>query len=197
MHILSNSLVLYPYELLFTSYGILLSYNAISQLERFLISNRDEYLKYSNKNYTAEQKQYNNWLTERLLEVADQHHFVFDSEDFNFVAVRDRIRCYYKSYVQTARKRGILSPAPPQTTTGGTNTSSSSGKKATKGKTKTKGEPLAKKPKLKDKEEKQIETAKRGKETQPEEEEADRVTTKNIKLKGKEEGNETDPVKAK
>lgn len=192
---MSNSLVLYPYELLFTSYGILLSYNAISQLERFLISNRDEYLKYSNKNYTAEQKQYNNWLTERLLEVADQHHFVFDSEDFNFVAVRDRIRCYYKSYVQTARKRGILSPAPPQTTTGGT--SSSSGKKATKDKTKTKGEPLAKKPKLKDKQEKQIETAKRGKETQPEEEEADRVTTKNIKLKGKEEGNETDPVKAK
>jgi hypothetical protein len=82
----------------------------LSQLERFLISNRDAYLEHSSKNYTAEQKQYNNWLTERLLEVADQHSYVFDPEDFNFVAIRDRIRCYYKSYVQTARKRGLELP---------------------------------------------------------------------------------------
>jgi hypothetical protein len=75
-----------------------------------LISNRDAYLEHSSKNYTAEQKQYNNWLTERLLEVADQHSYVFDPEDFNFVAIRDRIRCYYKSYVQTARKRGLELP---------------------------------------------------------------------------------------
>ena len=77
------------------------------QLERFLIANRDEYLRHSALNYTAEQKQYNNWLTERLLEVAAVHHYVFDPEEFNFVAVRDRIRCYYKSFVQTARKRGL------------------------------------------------------------------------------------------
>jgi hypothetical protein len=82
----------------------------IFQLERFLIANRDEYLKHSSMNYTAEQKQYNNWLTERLLEVAGQHNYVFDPEDFNFVAIRDRIRCYYKSYVQTARKRGLKLP---------------------------------------------------------------------------------------
>lgn len=80
------------------------------QLERFLIANRDDYLEHSSKNYTAEQKQYNNWLTERLLEVADQHAYAFDPEDFNFVAIRDRIRCYYKSYVQTARKRGLELP---------------------------------------------------------------------------------------
>ena len=80
------------------------------QLERFLIANRDEYLKHSNMNYTAEQKQYNNWLTERLLEVAARHNYVFDADDFNFVAIRDRIRCYYKSYVQTARKRGLKLP---------------------------------------------------------------------------------------
>ena len=80
------------------------------QLERFLIANRDEYLKHSNMNYTAEQKQYNNWLTERLLEVASRHNYVFDPDDFNFVAIRDRIRCYYKSYVQTARKRGLKLP---------------------------------------------------------------------------------------
>jgi hypothetical protein len=80
------------------------------QLERFLIANRDEYLKHSQMNYTAEQKQYNNWLTEHLLEVAAQHSYMFDPDDFNFVSIRDRIRCYYKSYVQTARKRGLKLP---------------------------------------------------------------------------------------
>ena len=83
------------------------SWKHYPELERFLIGNRDEYLKHSNMNYTAEQKQYNNWLTERLLEVAAEHHYAFDPEEFNFVAIRDRIRCYYKSYVQTARKRGV------------------------------------------------------------------------------------------
>jgi len=86
------------------------SWKHYPELERFLIANRDEYLKHSNMNYTAEQKQYNNWLTERLLEVAGQHNYMFDPEDFNFVAIRDRIRCYYKSYVQTARKRGLKLP---------------------------------------------------------------------------------------
>lgn len=86
------------------------SWKHYPELERFLIANRDEYLKHSNMNYTAEQKQYNNWLTERLLEVAGEHNYVFDPDDFNFVAIRDRIRCYYKSYVQTARKRGLKLP---------------------------------------------------------------------------------------
>jgi hypothetical protein len=83
------------------------SFSSPTQLERFLIANRDEYLKHSNMNYTAEQKAYNNWLTEQLLQIAAQHDYIFDPEDFNFVAIRDRIRCYYKSYVQTARKRGL------------------------------------------------------------------------------------------
>lgn len=86
------------------------SWKHYPELERFLIANRDEYLQHSNMNYTAEQKQYNNWLTEQLLELAGQHNYVFDPEDFNFVAIRDRIRCYYKSYVQTARKRGLKLP---------------------------------------------------------------------------------------
>lgn len=82
-----------------------------SQLERFLIAHRDEYLEHSSKNYTAEQKSYNNWLTNQLLTLASRHNYVFDPEAFNFVAIRDRIRCYYKSYVQTARKRGLPLPA--------------------------------------------------------------------------------------
>ncbi|KAL7566253.1 hypothetical protein ACA910_011314 [Epithemia clementina (nom. ined.)] len=86
------------------------SWKHYPELERFLIANRDDYLEHSSKNYTAEQKQYNNWLTEQLLAVAERHNYTFDPEDFNFVAIRDRIRCYYKSYVQTARKRGLELP---------------------------------------------------------------------------------------
>jgi hypothetical protein len=103
------------------------------QLERFLIANRDEYLKHSNMNYTAEQKAYNNWLTEQLLQVAGQNSYVFDPEDFNFVAIRDRIRCYYKSYVQTARKRGLkLRPGDPDPKKPKTSSSKKSGDQATK-----------------------------------------------------------------
>ena len=45
-------------------------------------------------NYTSQQRQYNNRLTERLLELAARHGYVFDEEDFgeymflNYVAVR-------------------------------------------------------------------------------------------------------------
>lgn len=78
------------------------------ELEKFLIDNREEYLKHSAMNYTAEQKQYNNKLTERLLEEAKKHGYAFDLVDFNFVAIRDRIRCFYKSYVQNCKKRGII-----------------------------------------------------------------------------------------
>jgi len=84
------------------------------ELEEFLIANRDEYLRHSAMNYTAEQRQFNNRLTERLLELAARHNYVFDEKDFNFVAVRDRIRCYYKSYVQSSKKRGLVVGYPRQ-----------------------------------------------------------------------------------
>ena len=54
-------------------------------------------------------------LTERLIELAEKQSYIFDPEEFNFVAIRDRIRCYYKSYVQTARKRGLLLPIDTKT----------------------------------------------------------------------------------
>ena len=78
------------------------------QLEAFLIANREEYLRHSALNYTIQQKQYNNRLTERLLELAAEHGYVFDEEAFSFAMVRDRIRCYFKSYVQSAKKRGVI-----------------------------------------------------------------------------------------
>lgn len=78
------------------------------ELEAFLVANREEYLRYSALNYTVQQKHYNNRLTEQLLELASQHGYVFDNTEFNFVTVRDRIRCFYKSYVQSSKKRGIV-----------------------------------------------------------------------------------------
>jgi hypothetical protein len=72
-------------------------------LEGFLIAHRDEYLRHSRLNYSVEQKQYNNTLTENLLELATLHGYVFDN--LTFVMLRDKIRCYYKSYLQTLRKK--------------------------------------------------------------------------------------------
>eukprot|EP00956_Cyclotella_meneghiniana_P005951 scaffold7775_cov61-Cyclotella_meneghiniana.AAC.22 len=84
------------------------SWRNYPELEEYLIANRTEYLRHSALNYTAEQKHFNNRLTEGLLELAARHNYIFDETCFNFVAVRDRIRCYYKSYVQSSKKRGII-----------------------------------------------------------------------------------------
>ena len=77
-------------------------------LEDFLIANREEYLRFSTMNYTIQQKKYNNTLTEQMIALANAKGYIFDSKDFSFVTVRDRIRCYYKSYVQSLKKRGIV-----------------------------------------------------------------------------------------
>jgi len=77
-------------------------------LEAFLVANRGEYLRHSALNYTMQQKNYNNRLTERLLEIASENGYIFDEDVFSFVTVRDRIRCYFKSYVQSRKKRGVI-----------------------------------------------------------------------------------------
>ncbi|KAL7536287.1 hypothetical protein ACHAXR_007053 [Thalassiosira sp. AJA248-18] len=84
------------------------SWRNYPELEEYLIANRTDYLRHSALNYTAEQKHFNNRLTEGLLELAAKFNYVFDETCFNFVAVRDRIRCYYKSYVQSSKKRGVV-----------------------------------------------------------------------------------------
>ena len=84
------------------------SFLSPTELEAFLVANREEYLRHSALNYTIQQKKYNNRLTERLLDLAAEHLYVFNEEEFNFVTVRDRIRCFYKSYVQSSKKRGIV-----------------------------------------------------------------------------------------
>lgn len=84
------------------------SWKSYPELEDFLIANREEYLRHSAMNYTSQQKEYNNRLTERLLELASDCGYVFDEESFSFVSIRDRIRCYFKSYVQSKKKRGLI-----------------------------------------------------------------------------------------
>lgn len=84
------------------------SWKNYPELENFLIANREEYLRHSALNYTMEQKQYNNRLTERLIELASECGYVFDQDSFTFVSIRDRIRCYFKSYVQSRKKRGVI-----------------------------------------------------------------------------------------
>ena len=74
----------------------------------FYIANREEYLRHSTLNYTMQQKKYNNCLTERMIKLAQEHGYRFDENEFSFVTVRDRIRCYYKSYVQSMKKRGVV-----------------------------------------------------------------------------------------
>ena len=84
------------------------SWKSYPPLEDFLIANREEYLRHSAMNYTMQQKEYNNRLTERLLQLASDCGYVFDEECFSFVSIRDRIRCYFKSYVQSKKKRGLI-----------------------------------------------------------------------------------------
>lgn len=87
---------------------LLISRTSSIELEAFLVANREEYLRHSALNYTVQQKKYNNRLTERLLDLAAENLYVFNEDEFSFVTVRDRIRCFYKSYVQSSKKRGIV-----------------------------------------------------------------------------------------
>jgi hypothetical protein len=80
------------------------SWKSFPELEIYLINHRKQYLECSNAmNYTKAQKNYNNELTQGLLQLAADEGYVF--EEFTFAAVRDRIRCFYKSFVQATKKK--------------------------------------------------------------------------------------------
>ena len=80
------------------------SWKSFPELETYLIDHREQYLSYSSSlNYTKTQKLYNNHLTQGLLDLAAEQGYVF--EGFTFAAIRDRIRCFYKSYVQAIKKK--------------------------------------------------------------------------------------------
>ncbi|KAG7344785.1 hypothetical protein IV203_032316 [Nitzschia inconspicua] len=92
-------------------FGKKFSWKNYPELEDFLITNRPDYLRHSAQNYTLEQKDYNNTLTARLIDYADQCGYgnLLDQkykQDFgSFTAIRDRIRGYYKSFLQSSRRR--------------------------------------------------------------------------------------------
>jgi len=75
------------------------------ELENILISNRREYLSFSSRNYSPAQKKFNNNLTASIIKTAEECGYKFSPQHFDFSAVRDRIRCFYKSYVQGEKKR--------------------------------------------------------------------------------------------
>lgn len=80
------------------------SWKSFPELEAYLVDHRPKYLECSNAlNYTKAQKFYNNQLTQGLLDLAAKEGYVF--EGFTFAAVRDRIRCFYKSFVQATKKK--------------------------------------------------------------------------------------------
>lgn len=83
------------------------SWKSFPELEVYLVDHRPKYLACSNSlNYTKAQKQYNNDLTQGLLDLAAAEGYLFES--FTFAAVRDRIRCFYKSFVQATKKKKRL-----------------------------------------------------------------------------------------
>jgi hypothetical protein len=97
---------LHPYTSFFGSILFLMSLvhsHETIQLEEYLRLHREGYFQHSSLNYSVEQRNYNNTLTRGLLEVARVEGYVF--ENFTFTLVRDRLRCYYKSYVQSTKKR--------------------------------------------------------------------------------------------
>lgn len=79
------------------------SWKQYPELEDYLLKNQEEYFEHSSRNYTAEQRKYNNALTRGLLDLASSEGYVF--EEFTFSMVRDRIRCYFKSHSQSAKKK--------------------------------------------------------------------------------------------
>ena len=77
--------------------------NSLRQLEHYLLQKKRAYFEFSSRNYTPEQRRFNNTLTRELLDLASNQGYAFES--FTFAMVRDRIRCYYKSYSQSMRKK--------------------------------------------------------------------------------------------
>ena len=74
----------------FNSYGPI-SYHLplYFQLESYLLRNQEEYFEFSSRNYTPEQRQYNNSLTQGLLDLASEEGYVF--EEFTFSMVRGEL----------------------------------------------------------------------------------------------------------
>ena len=75
-------------------------------LDTLLRENMRKYYELSTERcQTREQQEYNNGLVHLIRNEAAKHGWKFDDEVFDDNKIRDRIRCFFKSHMQNAKKR--------------------------------------------------------------------------------------------
>mmetsp|Transcript_638 Transcript_638/g.872 ORF Transcript_638/g.872 Transcript_638/m.872 type:complete len:335 (+) Transcript_638:96-1100(+) len=75
-------------------------------LENILFGRMAEYYQFSsNSRQSKNQQAYNNSLVEKVRSAATIHGYTFDPTFFTDKRLRDRVRCFFKTHLQNAKKR--------------------------------------------------------------------------------------------